>query len=212
MKEIKLYVLHPYCKDVDSTLSYLQLESLKNRYNFIWDPICPDYLITTEHIYSTPKYRKAYKRVRRKEQITVFFTREAVSPDFNLCDYAIGFDAKLNNEDRFCQLPTAFDLFPAFMQVKDNDLDSTESAIALSQKKSGFCNFLYSNHMAHPNRDKLFYLLSEYKRVDSLGRHLNNVPQKGTGYIGHENSCVGLKSEYKFSIASENASFPGYTS
>lgn len=47
-------------------------------------------------------------------------------------------------------------------------------------------------------RDKLFYNLSEYKRVDSLGKHLNNVNTKGTGYLGHHKDCVTLKEPYKF--------------
>lgn len=66
--------------------------------------------------------------------------------------------------------------------------------------------------MAHPNRDKLFYILSKYKRVDSLGKHLNNVGVKGTGFSGHSMDCIKIKNPYKFSIACENASYLGYTS
>ena len=45
-----------------------------------------------------------------------------------------------------------------------------------------------------------------------MGKHLNNMGNKPTGYIGHCHDCIPLKSPYKFSIASENAIFNGYTS
>lgn len=205
-------MLHPYAKDVDSALKYLQAEFLKEKFKFEWDPDNPDYLITTELIYNVQSEREAYKRLHNKASIVIFFTREAVTPDFNLCDYAIGFDSNLRNGDRFIQLPTVFDMYAAFTSVKKNDITTVEDARNQLSQKKGFCNFLYSNHMAHPNRDKLFHLLSSYKKVDSLGRHLNNTAIKGTGYKGHESDCILIKEPYKFSIASENASFPGYTS
>ena len=61
-------------------------------------------------------------------------------------------------------------------------------------------------------RDRLFHEISKYKKIDSLGKHLNNVNEAGTGFVGHAHECVFKKSPYKFSIASENATFNGYTS
>lgn len=212
MNKIKFYLLHNSCHDVDSALKYLQISSLKSTFDFEWNPNQPDYLITTEQIYNIPKIRKEYNKIYSKAKLTVFFTREAVTPDFNLCDYAIGFDSGLQYNDRFIQLPNPFELYPAFIKNSHNEINSIDKARILLKQKNKFCNFLYSNHMAHPNRDLLFHILSNYKKIDSLGRHLNNVGHSGTGYIGHENDCVNLKSPYKFSIASENASFTGYTS
>lgn len=212
MKDIRIYALHPYCYDAKSTINYLMLGEIERYFNFIWDNKSPEYLITTEHIHFNSIYRKEFNKIISNSLIVVFFTREAMTPDFNLCDYAIGFDTKLSFGDRYCPLPTALELYPKFFTNNINEIDSEKKAKKLLYKKKYFCNFLYSNPTAHPNRDKLFYLLSSYKRVDSLGRHLNNVKQMGTGYVGNENSCIAIKSPYKFSIASENAEFPGYTS
>ena len=92
MREIQIYCLHPYCYDVNSTLEYMQLSFLLNKYKFIWNEDNPTFLIATEHIYSSPKYRKIFNKLYRKAEITIFFSREAVSPDFNLFDYACSFD------------------------------------------------------------------------------------------------------------------------
>lgn len=212
MKCINFYMLHTTCYDVDSALKYLQLTSLKQHFEFKWSSNDPDYLITTEQIYNIPRIRKLYNKMYKRAKITIFFTREAVTPDFNLCDYAVGFDSGLFYEDRFIQLPSPFDLYPAFVKTNKNEIDTIEKARKILLEKTKFCNFLYSNHLAHPNRDLLFHILSTYKRVDSLGKHLNNVKLRGTGYKGHEKDCILIKSPYKFSIASENACFSGYTS
>ena len=212
MKQIRIYMLHTSCHDVESMLNYLQLTFLKSEFNFLWDESSPDYLITTEQIYNISKIRNLYNRIHKKVKITIFYTREAVTPDFNLCDYAVGFDYGLSYDDRYIQLPTPFELYPAFLTRRHNEIRSMKEAQNVLAHKSEFCNFLYSNHLAHPNRDLLFRILSKYKRVDSLGKHLNNVKLSGTGYKGHENDCIAIKAPYKFSIASENASFTGYTS
>ncbi len=103
-------------------------------------------------------------------------------------------------------------MFRNFIFDYNNSIQTKDEALFELRKKQGFCNFLYSNYSANPMRDNLFYGISKYKRVDSLGKHLNNVSVKGTGYHGHISDSVLLKKPYKFSIASENAYFPGYTS
>ncbi len=68
-----------------------------------------------------------------------------------------------------------------------------------------FCNFVYSNNVnSDPIRDRFFHELSKYKRVDSGGRHLNNIGKP----IPDKLSFI---KDYKFSIAFENSSVPGYT-
>ena len=212
MKKISFFVLHTYVKDAQSAIHYLQLQHLNQSFEFNWNSETPDYLIATEQIYTDQKLFKEFFKLANKAKVLIFFSREAQSPDFNIFDYAVGFDSQLSNYDRFVQLPTAFDLYPAFLTVCENSIKSKEEASIELNKKNRFCNFLYSNPKAHPLRDQLFFKLSEYKKVDSLGRHLNNTTQKGTGYMGHESDCVLIKNPYKFSIASENACFGGYTS
>ena len=210
MNPVKVYCLHPYCNDVESMIKYMCLEL--DGVNFEWSPKNPDYLIASERIYTNYDINKEFKKLYNSTPIVILYAKEAISPDFNLFDYAVGFDGNLMNGDRFTQLPPPFISFKRFLPQQFNDIESDEQAFALLQQKRKFCNFLYSNGNAHPIRDKMFFALSRYKRVDSLGKHLNNVGIKGTGFQGHLSDCINLKNPYKFSIACENASFLGYTS
>lgn len=213
MKMIKLFVIHPQCYNVSSALDYLCLNALSTEFNFVWDSKCPDYLIATEHIYKDIESRRLFNHLYGKSKIRIFHGGEAVSPDFNLFDYAVGYDADLMKGDRFSLLPPPY-IFPGkgFVDETHNSIVTDEQARVELSKKTGFCNFLYSNPHANPIRDRIFYILSAYKKVDSLGCHLNNVGKNGTGFIGHSLECVPLKSKYKFSIACENTNYVGYAS
>lgn len=212
MKEVKIYALHPSCKDVESFIRYTKLFELKDKYNLVWTDCNPKILIATEHIYTNLTYKKRFKQLYSTSEIRVFFSGEACATDFNIFDYGIGFDETNHNNDRYVQILPPFDFFYKFLPKRENDINEVSKALDILQQKKGFCNFLYSNPSAHPNRDRLFYKLSTYKKVDSLGRHLNNVGNKATGYQGHAQDCIGIKNPYKFSIASENARYLGYTS
>ena len=205
-------MIHPYINSLDEMISYLRIDVLKIKYYFEWCPNTPDYLVVSEHIYINKKCNILFKKLAYNNPVTIFCAGEAETPDFNIFDYAVSFDSDLKNGDRHTQLPPPFVFFSGFMTINKIMIQNTVEAKSCLQKKNKFCNFLYSNGNAHPNRDKLFYLLSKYKRVDSLGKHLNNMGNKPTGYIGHCHDCIPLKSPYKFSIASENAIFNGYTS
>lgn len=138
-----------------------------------------------------------------KDKILIFITSESVMPDFNLFDYAIGYD-NINFGDRYCQ-------FHYQSQVFSYRLDNQISKTVVEEKKH-FCNFLYSNPNSHKNRDLFFHKLSKYKKVDSLGSHLKNVTHDVSKR--HSNNffvdSIKEKQPYKFSIAFENASHIGY--
>lgn len=212
MKTIRIFIVHPHIHDLERMLSYLKIQYLKDKFHFVWASDSPDYLVASEHIYVNRKCNELFKKLSRKNPITIFHGGEAETPDFNIFDYAVSFDSDLMNGDRYAQLPPPFIFFRGFFYTTVNPIDSIAKAERELHAKKGFCNFLYSNWNAHPNRDKLFYLLSSYKHVDSLGKHLNNVGNKPTGFGGHVRECIPLKKPYKFSIASENAVFNGYTS
>ena len=149
--------------------------------------------------------------------IRIFWAGEAVLPDFNIFDYAITPNYNFSFMDRSAR--RVYKLLTYEIHQEINDLTLDEAKTLITGKKC-FCNFLYSNGMAAPYRDKLFHAVSEYKRVDSLGPYLNNVNTLITlgGGGGMRKSYVWasasieIKSHYKFSIACENARFYGYTS
>ncbi|MDJ0531163.1 MAG: glycosyltransferase family 10 [Xenococcaceae cyanobacterium MO_207.B15] len=142
--------------------------------------------------------------------IRIFYAGEAIVPDFNLFDYAIGFDY-INFNDRYHKIhPLIF--FERYL--KYGNLFQRKDFNTLLDSKRNFCDFIYSNSKANSNRDEFFFALSEYKQVSSIGRHLNNC---GTEYFrsNYNDNWRERKIEFqascKFSIAFENSSHVGYT-
>lgn len=205
----RICFIHSMVHSIDDFISYLRLEHKIAKADLGWDEENPEILFSTEHIYRNTQNWKLFKKLSTRAKVNVFYSIEAVSVDFNIFDFGITFDDSLDSS-RYCQVLPPEDYFTGFISKTKNEIFTSLEAQTLLKGRN-FCNFLYSNINAHPMRDRLFYEMSKYKRVDSLGRHLNNVGQKGTGYQGHSSECVGIKSHYKFSIACENATFSGYT-
>ncbi len=140
--------------------------------------------------------------------VKIFYTGENLIPDFNLCDYAIGF-SHLEFGDRYLRYPNFAlipDQFEELLKPRSFTIEDVE-------KKEYFCNFIYSNSQADPVRDQFFYLLSNYRKVISPGRHLNNASMDIGGRFTEDwmYSKLEFQSRCKFSIAFENSSSPGYT-
>lgn len=131
--------------------------------------------------------------------IRIFCTIEAICPDFNLCDYGIGFEY-LEYGDRYYRFPNY-----AFYPRKTAMMADKHRNITEKLAKRSFCSFVYSNGNAEPEREQLFNTLSALKRIDSGGKYLNNMPDG----ISVKDK-LAFESEHKFSIACENASYPGY--
>lgn len=154
----------------------------------------PDYLIFSlfgnEHL----KYNNCVK---------IFYTGECLTPDFNLCDYAIGFDY-MDFGDRFFRYPV---YYPMQCAKKENIENARNMALKNDAfKEKGFCSFVYSNGNADSIRKLLFDKINEYKTVTSGGRYLNNMADGKP-----VNNKIEFQSKYKFCIACENAAYPGYT-
>lgn len=130
--------------------------------------------------------------------VKIMFIGENIAPDFNLCDYALGFDY-IQFGDRYMRLPL-YCTYESFASLAQTDLPSDE---ALLDRK--FCSMVVSNNRhASPHRERFFRLLSEYKQVDSGGRLWNNVG----GPVADKLEFIA---KYKFNIAFENSSVCGYT-
>lgn len=205
----KVFLIHPSVHDLPSLLSFLRLP--EDFPELEWSDRHPDVLVATEWIY----YRKAlFRRFRDLYAISglkVGYMQEALEPDFNIFDYGVGFSDAPRADGRFIRLPSPLDLFSGFIDTRENALQTKEQALEELSRKRGFCSFLYSNANANPMRDQLFHALGAYRKVDSLGRHLNNVGVPGTGFAGHRAECKALKSDYKFGISAENTDFQGGT-
>jgi hypothetical protein len=149
----------------------------------------PDFLI-----YSVfGKDHKKYKCTR------IFFSGENIRPDFKECDYAFTFD-HIENNPRHYRLPLyALYLDNPEMLIKGENYNPKE----ILKEKTDFCNFVYSNDKAK-KRVEFFRKLSKYKKVASGGKILNNVG-------GRVPDKLEFIRKFKFTIAFENGSYPGYT-
>ncbi len=140
----------------------------------------------------------SFKHVKYNDCIKILFLGENYVPDFNSFDYAIGFDY-LTFGDRYIRHP----LFARYASFAKLAMRTTTPDPKLLDRK--FCSFVVSNsQFCDPMRRKFFERLSKYKKVDSGGRFLNNI---GGPVKDKIEFCRG----YKFNIAFENSSSPGYT-
>lgn len=133
--------------------------------------------------------------------IRIFYTGENISPDMNACDYAIGFD-HFELGDRYIRYP----LYLALYEKDVNAMLSKNIEVNQSLTQRKFCSMVVSHStFADPARKDFFEKLSEYRQVDSGGRYLNNI-----GKPEGVTDKLDFQKQYKFSIAFENSSHPGY--
>lgn len=131
----------------------------------------------------------------------IYFTSENTIPDYNLCDYSIGFNYDDKN-DRHIRYP---------LYLFYNDINKLIRSKVFTQEdikhKDKFCLFVVSNPKAK-ERIEFFTKLNNIKRVDSAGAVLNNMPN---GWRIPNGEKYSFLETYKFNIAFENSSTVGYT-
>lgn len=161
---------------------------LSERYNVVVDSKDPDYLFYSNFGNSYLKY----------DCVRIFYTGECITPDFNLCDYAMAFD-RISFGDRYLRMP----LYRLFQYRKQYDKLFEREEIGEIDVNKRFCSFVVSNCFAEDIRAKMFNALSEYKQVSSGGRYLNNVG-------GPIKDKYEFQTNHKFAIAFENQQHDGY--
>ncbi len=140
------------------------------------------------------------KHLRYTDCVKILVTGECQTPDFNLCDYALGFDY-LKFGDRYLRYPQYYTYnTKAFPLMEKKHLMSDEQIAA----KKDFCAFVVSNGRGAEQRAAFFQALNAVRRVDSGGKLLNNIGAPVTDKLA-------FQSTHRFVIAFENASYPGYT-
>ncbi len=166
--------------------------------NFITKILRERYLVELANTPDYLFYSIFSKDFLKYDCIRIFYTGECITPDFNLCDYAMGFDW-LSFGDRYVRVPLYL-LYPE-AACKEN---RGELAKEWYDKKSEFCSFVYSNAGASPIRSELFRAINAYKPVNSGGKYLNTVG----GPVADKRA---FEEKHLFSIACENSSYAGYT-
>lgn len=176
--------------------------------NFIVNPLRKHYHV---EVVAPEKADYVFFSVHGKEhlfvddsRIKIFYTLENLCPDFNLCDYAIGFEY-MNFGDRYFRLPgyMPYDYQKDVLGAETKHL--LPPGFSLKNDKPKFCSYTISNgNRASDLLVELIETMDQYKQVDSGGKWRNNIG-------GPVQDKYAFDSGHKFSIVFENSSHPGYT-
>lgn len=144
--------------------------------------------------------------------IRILFTGEPLSPDFNVFDYAIGFDyitfPDADGNNRFFRYPLCFS---RYTQLREHIQGlSYEKAKDVLSRKKYFCNFIYGHRSAKGEREHLFDVISSYRRVESAGSFMNNMPDGRI--VPFSDQKMDFLRLCKFTISCESISSPGFIS
>lgn len=179
------------------TSNYIWCKYLRNNYNIVVTDN-PDYLLVNT-------MGDAYDFLKQKCKVRILITRENLTPDFNLFDYAvtpypITFLDRHFYYPQFLQTPyDPKDLINGFKFCTIDDL----------RKKDRFANFIFSHDSRDNERSIFFELLSNYKKVDSVGTYLNNQEDKYR--VIHINSTkTDFQKRCKFTICFESVNQYGF--
>ena len=175
--------------------------------NLIVDSLSQNYIVEVSDF---PEYLfiscfgKEYEYLKF-DGIRIFYSGENYSPDFNLVDYAIGFD-NLKYEDRFYQYKFGYPektQEPLYLASKNIKKD-------ILKDKTYFCNFIYSHKSKFGERENILELLNKYKRVECAGSFLNNMTNSTAMQGLNYSDKLDFQKKCKFTIAVESTSISGF--
>jgi len=192
---------------------------------YFWKPVqrLQDYFLGMSYlikkfnivISKNPDFIFTNIKIPKGNYTRIHLNHENVRPSLDCAEWVFGVDyedhvnsPRYMREPNYVRLGAGKDLIDVKRGINKNILDS----------KTKFCAFVYSVH-SKP-REQFFELLSKYKRVDAPGGINNNMLPIGnhktirqsrmSRTFGEEK--IKFLQDYKFVIAFENASYPGYCS
>jgi hypothetical protein len=167
------------------------LKPLEDKFEFVKTPESPGFIFSTD----IDHYALNYPGVR------IWVTGENLIPDFNVVDYAIGFN-DIHFGDRYLRWPL-YRWHRTISECEDIRKRAIEKVPATHRAR--FCACVISNVS---NRQgplaEICDALELYQGMTYGGRWRNNIGRRVS-------DKVKLLQEHKFSIAFENTSYPGYT-
>ncbi|MDP3966123.1 MAG: glycosyltransferase family 10 [archaeon] len=146
----------------------------------------------------------------------IFVGLEYGKPNMKECDWAFGlhFEEEIKNPRymRMSNRITDYQLPNFGFPPEEKKIDFKK----IKKEKTKFCNFIYSQDI--PARNNFFKELSKYKKIDAPGRCMTNmspIKAKNARESRRSENWVLTKLDflrrYKFTIAFENFSAPGWT-
>ena len=158
----------------------------------------PEYIICS--VFGNPYEYCKYPQVR------IMYVGENYIPDLNLVDYGIcNYPVQL--QDRTFYFPFCLDEYGhcASLQSKDRNYSND-----ILKGKKYFANFIAGHESEYSIRGNFFKKLDrEYKRVESVGSHLNNQPD-GKRVQWVNDSKRDFQSKCKFTLCFESTKHEGF--
>lgn len=152
-------------------------------------------------------YKGMPDKIENYKGIKIFYTGEAFVPNMKEYDLVLGF-SKITKASNYHRLPNYFITYKEDLTQNDRKKRNKENC---KTDKKYFACFLVSNAGGAgldgaEARGIIFNKLSEYKRVESGGRYLNNIGGKSISSFQTQEWL----SNCKFVISYENQSSDGY--
>lgn len=140
-------------------------------------------------------------------QVRIMYSGENYIPDFNLIDYAIC-PYPIQFGDRNFQLPPCVWPRDRWLSVASKSM-GREFNVDFVKDKPLFANFIASHESEFNIRGDFFKKLNEYKRVESAGTYLNNMPN-GSAVDWLDGSKTELQRKCKFTLCFESTNHYGF--
>lgn len=157
----------------------------------------PDYIICD--IFGTPYEYCQYPQVR------ILTNGENYIPDFNVVDYAIS-RYPVTLQDRNFYLPGCIGRMERWTALPQKDRNYPETIL---QEKPYFANFIASHDSEYNIRGDFFKKLCGYKRVESPGTYLYNMPGD-VKVQWSQNSKIEFQRKCKFTLCFESTKHEGF--
>ncbi len=140
-----------------------------------------------------------------KPQVRIMYSGENYIPDFNLVDYAIS-PYPIQFGDRSFQLPACVWPRSHWQALPGKDRSYPPEIL---KEKQYFANFIVSHDSEYNIRGDFFKKLCQYKRVESPGSFLNNMPQ-GSQVDWLNDSKTDFQRKCKFTLCFESTMHWGF--
>lgn len=132
-------------------------------------------------------------------QVRIMYSCENYIPDLNLIDYAIS-PYPIQFGDRCFHLPACVFPHERWAELPNKNRDYLPEIL---EKKPFFANFITGHESEFNIRGDFFKKLCEYKRVESAGTYLNNMPN-GETVNWLDGTKEALQKKCKFTLCFES--------
>jgi len=201
MPKIQIRIACKLWSRVTANVFFARMPYILNEFEFI-ESDTPDF-----YIFANAKDKDAFGKCVR-----IYNPGENMPINMNLCDWAFGerYEDEVHSP-RYMRFPNYARLGAGHDLVK-----RSYNPHKILGEKQKFCAFVHKNGGVKFRND-FFWQLSKYKRIDSPGEALNNMPSidppgtRGQYYTLYDTKIAFLR-KYKFTIAFANECSPGYTS